>query len=87
MIAAPACRKNHAFVKRFVNVVGIAGYRSVDDSRPHVVARRRDGRPDLHIYSGYTDGFLSEEEVVGAAGQGVTRTPSARKGWLVARTP
>ena len=42
-------------------------------------AVRRDGGPDLRIASGWSNGFVSEEEVVQVAGD-VTRWESGRTG-------
>lgn len=77
--------ENHAFVKRIVDAVGIAEYRAAGTTdKPYVIARRRDGRADLHIAWGYTNGFGSEDEIVRIVGEGAERRPSSRKGtWLV----
>ncbi|WP_006246556.1 hypothetical protein [Mycolicibacterium tusciae] len=77
--------ENHQFIRRFTTAIGIATLRAVDSSdKPHVVAKRRDGLPDLHIYYGYTTGFTSEEEAIRAAGSGAACRPSSRKGtWYV----
>ncbi|OBY29616.1 hypothetical protein [Mycolicibacter kumamotonensis] len=76
---------NHEFIRKFTTAIGIAGYRTVEEAdKPYVIASRRDGRPDLHIYYGYTNGFTSEDEIVRIAGSGVGRSPSSRKGtWYV----
>ncbi|MFV1362575.1 hypothetical protein AAHH97_03785 [Mycolicibacterium elephantis] len=78
--------ENHEFIRQLMAAVGIAAYRAVERSdRSYVVATRRDGLPDLHIYYGYTNGFTSKEEIVRAAGPGVSCAPSSRKGtWYVA---
>ena len=77
--------ENHGFIRRFINAIGIAGIRAVDDSsKPHVVAKRRDGLPDLQIHYGFTNGFTSEQEIIDAAGSATVRRPSSRKGtWYV----
>ncbi|MBP1819257.1 hypothetical protein J3E61_002820 [Mycobacterium sp. OAE908] len=77
--------ENHEFIRRFTTAVGIVKYTAVVRSgKPYVKAVRRDGRPDLHIYFGYTTGFTSEEEIVRVAGVGAGRAPSSRKGtWYV----
>jgi hypothetical protein len=64
--------------------VGITEYRAVVRAdKPHVVAARRDGGRDLHIYYGYANGFDSQEEVVRFTGNAVGK-PSSRKGtWYV----
>lgn len=78
--------ENHGFIRRFTTTIGIAEYRAVvGPDKPYVVATRRDGLPNLHIYYGYTDGFTSEDEIVEAAGAGAERAPSSGKGiWYVA---
>ena len=76
--------ENHDFIRRCVAAMGIAEYRVMLTSQPHVIAKRRDGGRDLHIYYGYTNGFSGEEEIVRVAGRGVGRGPSSRKGtWYV----
>jgi hypothetical protein len=55
----------------------------VEASKTYIKATRRDCRPELHTYWGYTNGFTSEEEIVGAAGNAAERKTSSRKGtWL-----
>ncbi|MBS9531988.1 hypothetical protein KIH27_00110 [Mycobacterium sp. M1] len=78
--------ENHGFIERVTTAVGIAGCQAVVNvDKPYVRARRRDGLPDLHIYYGYTTGFVSEDEVLRFAGAGADRGPSSRKGtWYVA---
>jgi hypothetical protein len=63
-------------------------YRAVlSPDKPYIVAKRRDGLPDLHIYHGYTTGFITEQEIAGVADRGVGRGPSSRKGtWYVEHT-
>jgi hypothetical protein len=77
--------ENHEFIRRITTAIGIAEFRTVEKvDKPYVVATRRDGLQDLHIYYGYTTGFTSGEEVVRTAGAGVGRGPSSRKGtWYV----
>ncbi|QVI26768.1 hypothetical protein MN2019_21235 [Mycolicibacterium neoaurum] len=78
---------NHDFIRRFASAIGIARYEAmaVDTTKPYVLATRHDGLPPLHIHYGFTSGFATEEEVVRAAGNDVTRAPSSRKGtWYVA---
>jgi hypothetical protein len=49
--------ENHEFIRRVTTAIGIAQYRAVvRPDQPYVIARRRDGLPDLHIYYGYTTG-------------------------------
>jgi hypothetical protein len=76
---------NHQFIRRFTAAIGITEYRAVvRANKPYVIAKRRDGLPDLHIYHGYTTGFTTEQELVGAADSGAERGPSSRKGtWYV----
>lgn len=77
--------ENHDFIRRFTTAVGIAEFRAVERAdKPYVIAVRGDGRPDLHIFYGYTTGFISKEEIVAVAGSGVGCAPSSRKGtWYV----
>ena len=77
--------ENHEFIRRFTTAIGIAHYLAVvRPDKPYVIAARRDGLPDLHIYYGYTTGFTSEDEIVRVAGLGAGRAPSSRKGtWYV----
>lgn len=76
---------NHEFIRQIMSAIGIAEYRTVEKvDTPYVIARRRNGLPDLRIYYGYTNGFTSEHEIVRIAGSGVGRSPSSRKGtWYV----
>ena len=78
--------ENHEFIKRLCGAIGIVDYRVVDKSdKPYVVATRRGGLRDLHIYYGYTTGFATEDEIVRAVGEGAERGPSSPKGtWYVA---
>jgi hypothetical protein len=78
--------ENHNFIRRIVNVIGIAEIRAVPRSdKGYIRAIRRDGLPDLHIYFGYTTGFASEQEVIRAAGrgQGRGRSNSQQGTWYV----
>ncbi|MEZ0358916.1 hypothetical protein [Mycobacterium sp. SA01] len=78
---------NHDFIRRLTSAIGIDGYRvkGVESSKPYVLAVRRDALADLHIYYGYTTGFISEEEIIQVLGGGVVREPSSRTGtWYVA---
>ncbi len=74
---------NHEFIRQITTAIGIAEYRAVVTAgKTYIRAVRRDGRKDLHINFGYTNGF-SEEEAVRLAG-GATRGASTRKGtWYV----
>ncbi|MGB3287472.1 hypothetical protein [Mycolicibacter algericus] len=78
--------ENHGFIERVTTAVGVAEYQAVVNvDKPYVRARRQNGLPDLRIYYGYTNGFVSEAEVVRVAGSGADRGPSSRKGtWYVA---
>jgi hypothetical protein len=72
---------NHQFIRLITAAVGITEYQAVvRPDKPYVIAKRRDGLPDLHIYHGYTTGFTTEQEI-----DGVTNyKPSSRKGtWYV----
>ncbi|OYN79556.1 hypothetical protein [Mycolicibacterium sphagni] len=77
--------ENHELIRRLTTAIGITEFRAVDSSgKPHVMAKRRDGLPDLHIYYGYTSGFTSADEGLQAAGHGAVCRPSSRRGtWYV----
>ncbi|CAJ1494130.1 hypothetical protein MU0083_000668 [[Mycobacterium] kokjensenii] len=73
--------ENHHLIERVTTAAGISEYQAViGGDKPYVRAIRRNGLPDLHIYYGYTNGFLSEDEVIRFAGSGAGRGPSSRKG-------
>jgi hypothetical protein len=77
---------NHEFIQQMAGAVGIVGYRVVDQpGKPYVIATRRDGLRDLHIYYGATNGFATEDEAIRIAGDAVGRGESgSRKGtWYV----
>jgi hypothetical protein len=76
---------NHQFIRRVTAAIGIAEYRAVvSPDKPYIVAKRRDGLPDLHIYDSYTTGFITEQEIAGIADRGAGRGPSSRTGtWYV----
>jgi hypothetical protein len=76
---------NHEFISRIATAIGIASYRAVIGStKPHVVASRRDGLPDLRIHYGYTAGFTTEDEITRSVGQGAERAVSpGKKTWYV----
>lgn len=78
--------ENYVFITRLCGAIGIVDYRVVDRSdKPYVVATRRGGLRDLHIYYGYTTGFTTEDEIVRAVGKGAERGPSSPAGtWYVA---
>jgi len=77
--------ENHAFIREITNAAGIAGYRVVHHvGKSYVVATRCDGDRDLHIESGATNGFSSEDEAIRIAPNAVGLGPSSRKGtWYV----
>lgn len=79
--------ENHGFIGRVITAVGITGYQAVDGDPPYVRAWRQNGLPDLRIYYGYTNGFVSEDEVIRFAGDGAGRGPSSRKGTWYAAHP
>ena len=76
---------NHPFIRRVTAAIGIAEYRAVVSAdKPYIVAKRRDGLPDLHIYHGYTTGFITEQEIAGVVDSDAERGPSSRTGtWYV----
>jgi hypothetical protein len=76
---------NHEFVRQFATAVGISSFTAIATAdKPYVRASRHDGLPDLHIFYGYTTGFMSEKEIVRVAGRNAERAPSSRKGtWYV----
>ncbi len=77
--------ENHQFIRDVTSAIGIAEFRAVvSPDKPYVLAKRRDGLPDLHIYHGYTTGFTTEQEIAGVTDSGAGRGPSSRKGtWYV----
>lgn len=77
--------ENHAFIRRITTAIGVSHYEAVAGAdKPHVIARRRDGRPALHIYYGYTNGFTCQDEIIRVAGSEVGCGPSSRTGtWYV----
>jgi hypothetical protein len=76
---------NHEFIRLITAAVGITEYRVVVHAdKPYVVAKRRDGLPDLRIYHGYTTGFTTEQEIAGVTNSGAGYRPGSRKGtWYV----
>jgi len=85
MAKAKIPAENHEFIRRITTASGITEYRAVERAdKPYVIATRRDGLPDLHIFSGYTTGFTSKDEIVRIAGSGAGCAPSPRSGtWYV----
>ena len=57
--------ENHRFIQRWVDSVGIGSF---FERGSYIRAVRRGAGPALEIHSGYTNGFVSEEEVVQALG-------------------
>lgn len=57
----------------------------VSNAEPYIIATRRHGLRELHIYWGYTTGFTTEEEATRVGGTGATVGPSSKlKGtWYV----
>lgn len=68
---------NHQFIRRLTETVGISSYRVVHGDKPYVIAARRDGIRDLHIYWGYTAGFPSEDDARRASGGAGDIAPSS----------
>ncbi|WP_235672330.1 hypothetical protein [Mycolicibacterium fortuitum] len=78
--------ENHQFIREFTSAVGTAEFRAVESAdRPHVIATRTNGVPDLHIRYGYTNGFTSEEEIIQVAGSGGWTCAEFTEGNLVCR--
>jgi hypothetical protein len=77
--------ENHQFIRDIASAIGITEFRAVvGPGKPYVLAKRRDGLPDLHIYHGCTTGFTTEQEIAGVADGGAGRGPSSRTGtWYV----
>jgi hypothetical protein len=76
---------NHEFIQQMTDAIGIAEYRAVvRPDKPYIKAKRLDGRRELHIYFGYTNGFASKEEIVAATGSSAGSGLSTRKPtWFV----
>lgn len=76
---------NHQFIRLITTAAGTTEYRAVMRAdKPYVIAKRRDGLPDLHIFHGYTTGFTTEQEIAGVTNSGAGYGPSSRKGtWYV----
>lgn len=77
--------ENHQFIRRITESVGISGYTVVNSDKPYVRASRIDGHRDLHINWGFTAGFISEEDALGACGGAADVAPSSsmRGTWYV----
>lgn len=75
---------NHEFIRHLAGEIGVSGYRFVEASERYVAAPRRDGLGELRFYSGYTLGFLSEEEARRVApGADTIRQSSKSRKWFV----
>ena len=72
---------NRPLLERVVEKIGITRYEATVG---YLKAIRADGRPDLHIYYGYTGGFTSEEEVLDAAGDVDRWFYEPRRLWSIA---
>lgn len=70
--------ENHAFIRRMVETVGVSRFETVMNAEPYIIASRRDGLRDLHIYWGYTAGFTTEEEAARIGGAGATTGSSSK---------
>lgn len=57
--------ENHRLIERLTGAIGIASYYVTSG---YIGAERAHGGPALHIASGYTNGFLSEAELLAAVG-------------------
>ena len=77
--------ENHGFIRQFTESLGITRFHFKDASERYIAAVRRDGLPDLRIFSGYTIGFASEEEArrVGAGADTIRESFKADGRWLV----
>ena len=56
---------NHAFIRTFVEAIGIRAYY---ETSGYIKAERADGGPQLNIASGWSNGFVSEQEIVDILG-------------------
>lgn len=60
-------QENHNLIERIAQAIPIERY---EERSGHIHAVRSDqSRPDLHIHSGWTDGFVSEAEALDATGR------------------
>jgi hypothetical protein len=72
---------NDRFIKDMLHAVGVEG---VYETTGYIVVVRAGEGPDLNIYRGATNEFVSEEEVIAVAGEGPRREPSDQTGlWRV----
>jgi hypothetical protein len=69
--------ENHGFVTRFSSAIEFEGFY---ETTGYIKAVRADGGPDVQIHYGGSNGFLSEEEVIAAAGlEAAGRRPSTER--------
>lgn len=57
--------ENHALIRTLLFPIPITGY---EGTSGYIKVIRSDSSTALHIYSGYTGGFLTEEEITGTVG-------------------
>lgn len=67
--------ENHPLIRRFTAEIGIAAF---FERGPYIKAVRKQSGPALNINYGWTNGFVSEDEVINAAGEDLKRWPSGR---------
>lgn len=68
--------ENRELIRRIMSRLPVDGYYS---RASYIKATRTDSRRAMHIAPGYTNGFLSEEEILETAGD-VERRESSRRG-------
>lgn len=76
--------ENHPLIRRLTAGIGAVSF-SQSTSARHFNAHRADGGPDLHIEHGFTNGFVSEDEII-AINPTLEREPSKMRGrglWVV----
>lgn len=75
--------ENHATIRKLTAAIGVKSFSQTASAR-YVKAHRIDGGPDLFIEFGFTNGFVSEDEII-AIDPLLDREPSTvRKGlWVV----
>lgn len=57
--------RNSAFIRKFVEAIGVSGFYATTG---YIKAVRLAGGPDLHIASGWSNGFCSEAEILNVLG-------------------
>jgi hypothetical protein len=72
-------RENRDFIAHICERIGVERFVPIA-SDGYLKAIRRDGRADLRIHPGYTNGFLSQEEARSVTGSDANVWESARKG-------